>query len=85
MINIAGEIKGTYGARVDGQAVILVLHSCATDGDTIALADIKSIGVVAAIVVAVRVVDVDVAEDDVVGLDTESLDGGVLDVQAGDS
>lgn len=39
----------------------------------------------AAIVVAIRVVNVDVAEDNVVGLDAESLDGGILDVQAGDS
>jgi hypothetical protein len=77
--------RETYGARVNSQAVILVLHSCATDCDAVALADIKSIGVVAAIVVAVRVVNVDVAEDDVVGLDAESLDGGVLDVQAGNS
>lgn len=77
--------RETYGARVDSQAVILVLHSCATDSDAVALTDIKSIGVVAAVVIAVRVVNVDVAENDVVGLDAESLDGGVLDVQAGDS
>lgn len=77
-------MKDTYRARVDSQAVVLVLHSCATDGDTVALTDVESIGVVATVVITIGVINVDVAENDVVGLDAESLDGGVLDVQAGD-
>lgn len=74
----------TYLARVDGQAVILVLNVGVADGDVGGLADIEGIGVVATLAVTGGVVDGDVVENKVVGLDTEGLDGGVLDVQTGD-
>ena len=73
-----------YLARVDSQAVILVLDIGVADGDIGARANIEGIGVVATLSITVRVVDGDLVEDQVIGLHTESLDGGVLDVQAGD-
>lgn len=73
-----------YLARVDSQAVVLVLDVGVADGDVGTLANVEGIGVVAALGITVGVVDGDVVEDQVVGLHAESLDGGVLDVQAGD-
>lgn len=72
-------------ARVDGDTIVLVLDGGAADVDTVRLADVERVGVVAAVVVAVRVVDGQVLENSVVGLDTDGLHGSVLDVQAGDS
>ena len=74
----------TYGTRVDGQAVVLVLDVGVADGDVGALTNIEGIGVVASLSVTQAVVDGDVVEDQVVGLNTETLDGGVLDVESGD-
>lgn len=71
-------------ARVDGDTVVLVLDGGAADVDAVGLADVESVGVVAAVVVAVRVVDGQVLEDSAVGLDADGLHGGVLDVEAGD-
>jgi hypothetical protein len=72
----------THGAGVDGQAVILVLDVGTGDVDTVRLADVESIGVVATLAVTLGIVDGDVGQVDVVALDTEDLDGGVLDVQS---
>lgn len=74
----------TYLARVDSQAVILVLDVGVADGDVGTGANIEGIGVVAALGITLAVVDGDVVEDQVVGLDTETLNGGVLDVKTGD-
>lgn len=71
-------------ARVDGDAVILVLDCSTSDVHTVALADVEGVGVVAAIVITVRVVDGEVLEVQVVGLDADGLHRCVLDVQAGD-
>ena len=71
-----------YGAGVDSQAVVLVLHDSVANSDAGALANIETISVVAAVGVTVRVVNSDAAEDQVVRLDTECLNGRVLDVQA---
>lgn len=73
-----------YLARVDSQAVVLVLDVSVADGDVGTVANVEGIGVVAALGITVGVVDGDVVEDQVVGLHTETLDRGVLDVQAGD-
>ena len=73
-----------YLARVDSQAVVLVLDIGVADGDIGTRANIEGIGVVTALGITVRVVDGDLVEDQVVGLHTESLDRGVLDVQTGD-
>lgn len=75
----------THGARVDGQAIVLVLDNGFADGHTVTLTNIKAIGVVATVAVAVRVANGDTVQDNVVGLDAESLHGGVLDIEAGDS
>lgn len=71
-------------ARVDGQAVVLVLDVGAADVDAVGLVHVEGVGVVAAVGVAVRVVDVDVLEERVGGLHGDGLHGGVLDVEAGD-
>ena len=70
-------------ARVDGDAVVLVLDSGTGDVHTIALADVEGVGVVAAVVITVRVVDGEVLEVQVVGLHADGLHRSVLDVQAG--
>lgn len=74
------------GARVDGEAVVLVLDVGVGDGDAGGGADVEGVGVVAAVGdVAGGVVDGDVVEGEVGGaVDAEALDGGVLDVQVGD-
>lgn len=76
---------GTNLAGVDSQTVILVLHNGIADGDPAAVADIKSISVVATIAIAVGVVDGDMIQHQVVSLDTEGLHRGVLDIEAGDA
>lgn len=73
-----------YLARVDSQAVVLVLDVGIADGDVGTLANVEGIGVVATIGITVGVVDGNLVEDHVVALHAESLDGGILDVQAGD-
>lgn len=71
-------------ARVDGDAVVLVLDRGTGDVHAVALADVKGVGVVAAVVITVRVVDGEVFEVQVVGLHADGLHRCVLDVQAGD-
>lgn len=73
-------------ARVDGEAVVLVLDVGADDADAVRGADVEGVGVVAARVgVAVRVVDGDVLEGQVRGaVDGEALDRRVLHVEARD-
>ena len=71
-------------ARVDGDAVVLVLDSGTGDVHAVALADVECVGVVAAVVITARVVDGEVLEMQVVGLHADGLDRCVLDVEAGD-
>jgi hypothetical protein len=59
-------VGSTHGARVNSQAVILVLDNSITDGNAVTLADIKGIGVMATVVITVRVVDCDTVQDQVV-------------------
>lgn len=76
--------KYAHLARVDGQAIILVLDGRVRDGDVGGLADIKTVGVVTTVVVAVRIIDGHILNDEIVRLDTDGLHGGVFDGQAGD-
>jgi hypothetical protein len=71
----------TYSAGVDSQTVILVVDDRAGDVDTVAGADVESVGVVAALAVSIGVVDGDSTESQLLGaVDAEDLHGGVLDV-----
>ena len=74
------------GARVNGQAVILVLDVGVGDGDASGAADVESVSVVATVGdITSSVVDGDVVQNQVGGtVDGETLDRGVLDVQVGD-
>jgi hypothetical protein len=78
--------KGNVGAGVDGEAIILVLDVGVGDGDAGRAADVKGVGVVAAVSdVAGGVVDGDVVKCEVGGgVDGEALNGGVLDVEVVD-
>jgi hypothetical protein len=78
------ETKQTHLAGVDCNAVILVLDNRVLDGNARGLADIETVGIVAAIIVAVRIVNGNSINDKIVRLDTESLHGGVLDEEARD-
>lgn len=70
----------TYRARVNSQAVILVVDNWVGDVDTSAAADIESIGVVTSLAVSIGVVDVDAIQSKAIGaVDAEDLNGGVLD------
>ena len=74
----AGE--GDVSAAVDGEAVVLVVDGGAGDGDLRRVADVESIGVVAALGVTVLVVDGDAVHLETLGVvDAENLDGAVLD------
>lgn len=71
----------TYGAGVDGKTVVLVVDGRVGDVDTVAGANVESVGVVAALAVSVGVVDSDSTEGKLLGaVDAEDLNGGVLDV-----
>lgn len=73
----AGE--GDVGARVDGEAVVLVLDDGARDVDASGGSDVEGVGVVATGRVTGRVVQVDIVDTQGGGaVDAESLDGGVL-------
>lgn len=72
----------SYLARVDGNAVVLVLDGSTADVDTGGLADVETVGVVATVVITVGVVDGEVVQVDVGSLDTDGLDGSILDVDA---
>lgn len=82
--NLPKEGRGAYLARVDGNAVILVLDGRAADVHPGTLADVEPVGVVPAVVIAIRVVDGDVDQVEVGRLDTDGLHRGVLDGQPGD-
>lgn len=70
----------TYSAGVDSQTVILVVDGRAGDVNTVAGADVESVGVVAAITITVGIVDGDSTESKLLGaVDAEDLHGGVLD------
>ena len=75
-------VRISYLARVDGNAVVLVLDGSTADVDTSGLADVETVGVVATVVITVGVVDGEVVQVDIGSLDTDGLDGGVLDVDA---
>ena len=75
-------VRISYLARVDGNAVVLVLDGSTADVDTGGLADVETVGVVATVVITVGVVDGEVVQVDVGSLDTDGLDGSVLDVDA---
>lgn len=79
---MAAVVRISYLARVDGNAVVLVLDGSTADVDTGGLADVETIGVVATVVITVGVVDGEVIQVDVGSLDTDGLDGSVLDVDA---
>lgn len=74
------------GARVDGEAVVLVLDVGVGDGDAVGAADVESVSVVASVGhITGGVVDGDVVEGEASGtVDRETLNGGVLDVQVVD-
>ena len=74
------------GARVDGEAVVLVLDVGVGDGDAAGAADVESVSVVASVGhVTGGVVDGDVVEGEASGtVDRETLNRGVLDVQVVD-
>ena len=68
-----------YRARVNSQAVILVVDNRVGDVDTSAAADVESISVVASLAVSIGVVDVDAIQSKAIGaVDAEDLNGGVL-------
>lgn len=71
-------------ARVDGNAVILVLNDCSGDIDTVGSANIKPVGVMPAVMVTVRVVDGDILEMQVIRLHADRLHRGILDAQPGE-
>jgi hypothetical protein len=56
----------TYRAGVDCQTIILVLHDSVANSHTVALANIKSIGVVSTVRITIRVVDCDPVKNNVV-------------------
>jgi hypothetical protein len=71
------------GARVDGEAVVLVLDVGVGDGDAVRVANVESIGVVSTLSVTITVVHGDVVNSQSAArVDAEGLDRGVLDVQA---
>lgn len=71
---------------VDSKTIVLVLDVGVGDVDTGGVADIKSIGVVAAVGdISGSVVDGNVIKGKTIGaVDRETLDRGVLDVESGD-
>lgn len=73
--------RGSHLAGVDGNAVILILDGGTTDVDTVTLANVEAIGVVAAVVITVGVVDGDIEDVEVGSLHTDRLNWGVLDGQ----
>lgn len=76
----AGE--GDVSARVDGKAIILVLHDSSRDVHAGRGANIESVSVVATQGIAEGVIHVDVVDSKVGNaVDAEGLDGGVEDVQ----
>jgi hypothetical protein len=77
-------INQTYLAGVDRNAVILVLDNRVLDGNARGLANIETVGVVAAIIVTVRIINSNPINNEIIGLDAESLHGGVLDREARD-
>lgn len=73
----------TYSARVDRQAVVLVVNNRVGDVDTSAGTDIKGVGVVATLGVTIRIVDDDAVEVQCLrAVDAEDLHGRVLDGKA---
>jgi hypothetical protein len=74
----AGE--GDVSAAVDGEAVVLVVDGGSGDGDLRRVADVESVGVVAALGVTVLVVDGDAVDLEALGVvDAENLNRAVLD------
>ena len=75
----------TYGSRVDGDAVVLVVDAGPRDGDPRAGADVEAVRILRAEGIARRAVDGDAAEGEVgAAIDAEHLDRRVHDVDARD-
>jgi len=72
--------EGDVSPAVDSEAVVLVVDGGAGNGDLRRVADVESVGVVAALGVTVLVVDGDVVDLETLSVvDAEDLDGAVLD------
>jgi hypothetical protein len=70
----------THGARVNSQAVILILDNSITNSNAVTLANIKGIGIMTPIIITVRVIDRDSVQDQVIRLNAKGLDRRVLDI-----
>ena len=74
-------LRYTYSARVDSQAVILVVDSRVGDVDTVARTNVESVGVVAILAVAIGVVNSDSTKSQLLSTaDAEDLHRGILGV-----
>lgn len=72
-------------ARIDRNAVVLILASDAREIYTCRLANVKAISIVTALAIAGGVIDVHILDLEVLSaVDGEGLDWRVLDVEAGD-
>jgi hypothetical protein len=77
------KVRYGYSARVDSQAIILVVNNRVGDVDTSARTDVKSVSVVTTLAVTIDVVDSDSIQGKAIGtVDAEDLDRGVLDIDA---
>jgi hypothetical protein len=77
------KVRYAYSARVDSQAIILVVNNRVGDVDTSARTDVKSVSVVTTLAVTIDVVDSDSIQGKAIGtVDAEDLDRGVLDIDA---
>ena len=76
----------TYGTRVHGNAIILVVDLCTVDDDVAARANVETIRVVTLLVlVAFRGIDGHVGNGEAVtSVDTDYLNGRVLDGNTSD-
>lgn len=75
----------TYRARVDSNAVILVVHLGSADHDIRARADVKTIGIVSASTITSAVVNRHASNRQTLDtVDADGLNGRVLDIQVGD-
>lgn len=78
-------MEATNRARVNSDAVVLVVNLSAGDDDVGAGANVEAISVLATVVIAIRVVDGHAGDGEARGaVDADSLNGRVLNVQVGD-
>lgn len=77
--------EGTYCARVDSQAIILILHNSVRDGNTIGVTNIKRICVVSTCRITSRVINRNRVESESLStVNAENLHGGVQDFEVAD-